>query len=98
MAGEGFRALAIFALVSTISPGGATTLATAPGARFGFRRSIPMMLGIASGLASMAVAVATGLAGLLLAKPSLQLAMKAIGSIYLLWLAWSLGRSGPPRL
>jgi threonine/homoserine/homoserine lactone efflux protein len=97
MAPEGFWALAVFALVSTISPGGATTLATASGARFGFRRSLPLMLGIAAGLASMAVAAVAGLAGLLLAKPSLQLAMKASGSVYLIWLAWNLGRSGPPR-
>lgn len=90
--------LAAFALVSTITPGGATTLATASGAHFGFRRSLPLMAGIAAGLAAMAGSAAAGLAGLLLAEPSLQVAVKAIGSIYLLWLAWKIGRSGPPHL
>lgn len=98
MAFEGFWALAIFAVVSTITPGGATTLATASGAHFGFRRSMPLMAGIAAGLASMAALAAAGLAGVLLAKPSLQIAMKAIGSLYLIWLAWRIGRSGPPHL
>lgn len=98
MSPETVLPLAIFALVSTISPGGATTLATASGAHFGFRRSIPLMGGIAAGLASMAAAAAAGLAGVLEAMPSLQLAMKTIGSAYLLWLAWKVGRSGPPRL
>lgn len=98
MAFEEFWPLAVFAVVSTITPGGATTLATASGAHFGFRRSVPLMAGIAAGLASMAAAASAGLAGLLLAQPSLQIAMKAIGSAYLIWLAWKIGRSGPPRL
>jgi threonine/homoserine/homoserine lactone efflux protein len=88
--------LMLFALVSTLSPGGATTLATASGARFGFRRSVPLLAGIAAGLATLAAAAAAGLAGLLLAAPSLQLAMKLAGSAYLLWLAWTIGRAGPP--
>lgn len=90
--------LALFVAVSTVSPGGATTMATASGANFGFRRSLPLIGGIAAGLASMAAAAAAGLGGMLLAAPSLQLALKALGSLYLLWLAWQLGRRGPPRL
>ncbi|RKE39040.1 threonine/homoserine/homoserine lactone efflux protein [Paraburkholderia sp. BL23I1N1] len=88
--------LLLFVAVSTATPGGATTLATASGARFGFVRSIPLMLGIAMGLASLAAVAALGLAGLLLALPSLQTAVKALGSAYLLWLAWRVVRSGPP--
>jgi len=95
---EHFYPVVLFALVSTITPGGATTLATASGAHFGYRRSLPLVAGIAVGLASMAAAAAAGLAGLLLAVPSLQLAIKATGTVYLLWLAWKIGRSGPPHL
>jgi len=90
--------LLAFVVVSTITPGGATTLATASGAHFGLRRSVPLLTGIAVGLASMAASAAAGLDGVLQAVPSLQLGMKAIGSAYLLWLAWSIGRSGPPHL
>ena len=90
--------LAVFAIVSTITPGGATTLATASGASFGFRRSTPLIAGIAAGLASMAATAAAGLGGVLLALPSLQLAMRAGGSAYLLWLAWQIARCGPPHL
>jgi threonine/homoserine/homoserine lactone efflux protein len=93
-----FLPLILFVIVSTITPGGATTLATASGAHFGYRRSIPLMAGFAVGLASMAASAAAGLGSVLLALPSLQLAMKAIGSVYLLWLAWKIGRSGPPHL
>lgn len=98
MSPETVLPLAVFALISTASPGGATTLATASGAHFGFRRSLPLMSGIAAGLASMAAAAAAGLAGVLEAMPSLQLAMKAVGSAYLLWLAGKVAASGAPRL
>ena len=94
---ESLIPLFLFALVSTVSPGGATTLATASGANFGFRRSVPLIAGIATGLASMAASAAVGLGGILLALPSLQFVMKATGSIYLLWLAWQLARRGPPN-
>lgn len=90
--------LLLFVLAATISPGGATTLATMSGANFGFRRSLPLIAGIASGLGSMAALAALGLASVLLAAPSLALAMKAVGSAYLLWLAWQTARRGPPHL
>jgi threonine/homoserine/homoserine lactone efflux protein len=89
--------LVVFTIVSTITPGGATTLATASGAHFGFWRSAPLIAGIALGLATMAAAAAAGLAGVLLNWPSLQLAMKAFGSAYLLWLAVRIARTGPPH-
>ncbi len=89
--------LALFVLTSTLTPGGATTLATASGAQFGFRRSLPLLAGLSTGLATLACLAATGLSGLMLAAPSLQLAMKFAGTAYLLWLAWKIGRSGPPH-
>lgn len=98
MSAAGFLSLALFVAVSTITPGGATTLATASGVHFGYRRSIPFMGGIALGLAIMAASAAAGLGGVLLAFPALQLAMKGIGTLYLLWLSWKIARSGSPQL
>lgn len=89
--------LAIFTLVSTITPGGATTLSTASGAHFGYRRSLPMIGGIAIGLASMAGAAAAGLGGLLLAAPALQMVMKMAGSLYLVWLATEIASHHGPK-
>jgi threonine/homoserine/homoserine lactone efflux protein len=90
--------LLLFVLVATLSPGGATTLATVSGANFGFRRSLPLIAGIASGLASMGALAALGLASVLLAAPSLAFAMKAVGSAYLLWLSWQTAQRGSPHL
>ncbi|MXN79332.1 LysE family transporter [Burkholderia sp. 4701] len=89
--------LIVFVIVATITPGGATTLATASGTQFGFRRSVPLLGGIALGLASLAAIAAAGLAGLLHAVPALQLIMKLVGSAYLLWLAWKIAASGAPK-
>ncbi|WP_232834617.1 LysE family translocator [Rhodoferax ferrireducens] len=98
MADASLLPLALFVLTSTLTPGGATTLATASGAQFGFGRSLPLLLGLSAGLATLACIAATGLSGLMLAAPSLQLAMKLVGTAYLFWLAWKIGRSGPPHL
>ena len=97
MAAASLLPLALFVLTSTLTPGGATTLATASGAQFGFRRSVALLAGLSAGLATLACIAATGLSGLLLAAPFLQLAMKLAGSAYLFWLAWKIGNSGPPH-
>ncbi|HYE51222.1 MAG TPA: LysE family transporter [Azospirillaceae bacterium] len=97
MSPEMLSSLFLFTLVATVTPGGATTLATASGAQFGFRRSVPLLLGIAAGLASLAAAAAAGLAALLQAEPALELALRTAGSAYLLWLAWRIGRSAGPN-
>jgi threonine/homoserine/homoserine lactone efflux protein len=94
---ESLLPLAVFTIVATITPGGATTMVAASGAHFGLRRSVPLVAGIAAGMASMAGAAAAGLAGALMAMPSLQLLMKVVGTLYLLWLAWKIGRAGTPR-
>ena len=89
---EQFLSLLAFGFVATLSPGGATTLATASGAQFGFLRSIPLMAGIAVGLASLVSAAALGLRSVTRAVPQLELWLRVVGSAYLLWLAWTIGR------
>lgn len=93
---EALTALVTFAIVATASPGGATSLATASGAQFGFLRSLPLISGIATALALLVAASGTGLATTILAFPVLELGMKTVGSAYLLWLAFVILRAGPP--
>lgn len=91
-----FWALLLFASVATGSPGGATTLATASGARFGYRPSLPLIFGIASALSALVAVSGTGLATTLQAVPWLNTWVRVIGSVYLLWLAGSIGLAGVP--
>ncbi len=92
-----FITFMLFAIVATLSPGGATTLATASGVRFGYRRSVPLMLGIAAGLAILSTAGATGLGAIMSAFPALQLAIKVAGTGYLIWLAWQIWGAVRPQ-
>jgi len=81
-------ALALFAFVGSISPGPSNFMLLASGANFGFRRTIPQVLGITAGLSSVMIAVGLGLGALLTALPILGLALKIAGGTYLLYLAW----------
>ena len=83
-----------FAFVSSITPGPNNVLLWASGATFGFRRTMPHVLGSAAGLGSMALASAAGIAALLVAVPALGVAMRVAGSAYLVFLAWQIARSG----
>lgn len=88
-----FLPLVLFTLAAALTPGGATALATAAGVNAGLVRSLPLLLGLALGMAGLAAAAAGGLAAVVAASPTLGLMLKAAGTLYLLWLAWMIGRS-----
>jgi len=84
--------LALFAFVTSITPGPNNIMLTSSGIVFGFLRSIPHMLGVTVGLGAMLALCATGIGSLVLAVPALHLALRVLGSGYLLYLAWQLRR------
>lgn len=86
--------LMLFAIVTSITPGPNNILLTASGANFGFRRTIPHMLGIGAGFLSLIFATGLGLGAVVLASPLLHQALKLVGAAYLVWLAWQLVRAG----
>lgn len=93
MSADTFLALVVFAFVSSITPGPNNFMLLASGVNFGFRRTVPHMVGIALGFASLLLAVGAGLGALLIAFPELHLALKIAGGAYLLYLAWKIGMS-----
>lgn len=82
--------LVSFAFVSSITPGPNNIMLTSSGIWFGFRRSIPHMLGITIGFGVLLGICAAGIGALVMAVPALQIALKVAGSGYLLYLAWQL--------
>lgn len=90
---ERLGAVLIFSLVMGFTPGPNNIMLAASGARFGIRRTLPHMLGITFGFPIMMLLVGFGLTSLLLRVPGLQLAMKIVASVYLLWLAFQIARS-----
>ena len=59
---ELLTALAAFAFVTSITPGPNNLMLMASGANFGFRRTIPHMLGVGLGFVFMVVMIGAGLA------------------------------------
>ncbi len=92
-----FLALALFAFVSSITPGPNNLMLMASGANFGFRRTIPHMLGVALGFVFMVLMVGVGLVQLFDAYPVSYTVLKAGSVVYLLWLAWKIAHAGPVK-
>lgn len=86
---------ALFALVTSITPGPNNTMLLASGVNFGFNRTIPHMLGISCGFFLLVVAVGFGLGAVFEAYPILYTVLRYVGAAYLLYLAWKIAHSGP---
>jgi threonine/homoserine/homoserine lactone efflux protein len=86
---------AAYWFVMSITPGPNNVMLTASGATFGFRRTIPHMLGISFGCAVQLLAVGAGLGAIFAHWPDLQTALRWIGATYLLYLGVQMLKSGP---
>ncbi len=83
-----FGPLALFGLVGAISPGPNNLLLMRSGAAFGVRRTVPQILGIEIGFVILMIACWLGVGALVLAAPSVMIALRWLCFAYLLWLAW----------
>lgn len=88
-------ALLSFAFVTTVTPGPNNLMLMASGANFGFRRTMPHMLGIVGGVSVMTLLVGGGLMALFDAVPALNLVLKVLSVGYLLWLAVKIATAAP---
>ena len=93
MTPEVFLSLILFAFTTSITPGPNNMMLLASGVNFGMRRTIPHMVGIELGFASVLIAVGFGLGALFQSFPTIYLVLKVAGGLYLLWIAWSIGMS-----
>jgi len=89
-------ALSVFALVSSITPGPNNLMLMASGANYGFRPTIPHMLGIGLGFMFMMFLVGIGLIGVFDAIPYSYETLKLVSILYLCWLAWRVANAAPP--
>ena len=87
-------ALLSFAFVGTVSPGPNNTVLWASGLRFGYRRTVPHVLGTALGIGLLVMAVAAGIGALFEVVPAAELVLKVVGSLYLLYVAYLVLGSG----
>ena len=88
--------LAVFAMVSSLTPGPNNLMLMASGANFGFRLTIPHMLGVSLGFTLMVLMVGLGLAQLFQLYPVSYTVLKVFSVFYLLFLAWKIATAGAP--
>lgn len=88
----------LFALVTTITPGPNNTMLLASGVNFGFRRTVPHILGISSGVVLLMLSVGFGLGELFRRVPGFYTALEAASVAYLLYLAWKIGTAGDVKV
>ena len=90
-------ALAGFAIVTLFTPGPNNLMLMASGVSFGYRRTLPHLLGVSLGFPLMMLAVGAGLAQVFAWAPVLHLVLKAASVLFMLWLAWKIATEHAPE-
>jgi threonine/homoserine/homoserine lactone efflux protein len=85
---------ATYSFVMSITPGPNNVMLTASGATFGFRRTIPHILGISVGCGIQLLAVCAGLGAIFTRWPESQTVLRWVGATYLLYLGMRMLGSG----
>lgn len=84
-----------FVTASTITPGPNSIMIMASGVNFGFRKTMPHILGVAVGITIVITLAGIGLGALLELVPVLQTALFIISTVYLFYLAWKIANAAP---
>jgi len=84
----------LFVVVTTVTPGPNNTMLLASGVNFGFRRTVPHILGVSAGVVVLMLSVGFGLGQAFRHFPALYSVLEAASVVYLLYLAWKIGSSG----
>lgn len=87
-------ALIAFLFPLAYSPGPGNMFFAANGARFGMRATLPANLGYHVATWIVTAAIGFGALAAVTTQPGAFHALKVLGSLYVLWLAWGLFRSG----
>jgi threonine/homoserine/homoserine lactone efflux protein len=88
-----FDPLYMFVLVGLASPGPNVVMLLASGARFGFRQTLPHVIGIALGVSVTAGLTGLGLGALILRYPTVSFGLKLLAAGWIFYLGYRLYRS-----
>jgi threonine/homoserine/homoserine lactone efflux protein len=83
----------MYCFVMSITPGPNNLMLTASGANFGYRLTLPQVLGCVAGNVALTMIACNGLGQLFVAFPVAQTVLRTGGAVYLLWLAWKLAQA-----
>jgi threonine/homoserine/homoserine lactone efflux protein len=96
MSPEILSALLVFAFATSVTPGPNNLMLMASGANYGFRRTVPHMLGISIGHMLMVVILGLGLAQVFTTWPVAHTILKVLSVAYMFYLAWRIATAAPP--
>jgi threonine/homoserine/homoserine lactone efflux protein len=85
-----YLSLILFTLATCGTPGPNNALVMASGASYGFRRSLPAVIGINTGFPVMVIVIGVGLGGFLQRWPVILDVLRPVGAAYLLYLAYTI--------
>ncbi|MDX9718897.1 LysE family translocator [Thauera sp. ZXT1-4] len=88
--------LMTYVATMSVTPGPNNIMLAASGVNFGFRRTLPHLLGVSVGNSVQVLIVASGLAWVMGWLDALRLPLVVVGCGYLLWLALRQARAGQP--
>ena len=95
MTQEIILAFAAFAFVSSITPGPNNLMLMSSGANFGFKMTVPHLMGVVVGFAIMIELVGLGVMQIFNAFPVTYDILKVLSIIYLLYLAYKIATATP---
>ena len=88
-----FFPLILFGIATAFTPGPNNILSSYSGFNFGFKKTIPLMLGVILGWTSMLTVMASGLIIIFQKYIFLQSIIKILGTIFLIYLAYKIAFS-----
>jgi threonine/homoserine/homoserine lactone efflux protein len=90
-------ALMLFAFASSISPGPNNLMLMSSGANFGFRKTLPHLIGVALGFVLMFILVGIGIMQIFDLYPVSYLVLKWCSVIYLIYLSYKVATAAQPK-
>ena len=88
----------MFALMAAITPGPNNIMLAASGANYGFRRTLPHIIGICFGFGCLVIAGGLGVGRFLETFPQFFSILKVLALLFLLYLVWKVGTASSPKL
>jgi len=91
--GTMFLSILSFAFATAMSPGPNNFMLLSSGLTFGYKKTMPHIMGVMVGFPIMVMAVGLGMGTVFELYPLLYDVLKVVGIAYLLWMAWKIATS-----
>ena len=85
--------ICLFWFVTAFTPGPNNVVASYSGFNFGFNKTIPHILGVTLGFTSLVIFLSIGLVNVFKLFPVIQVAIKYLGTLFLIYLAYKIAFS-----